>query len=58
MKTDKTETLKIKLKGEEITQFKSAIEKINDADSKIGFKGLLNDDEKKVIKDIQESIKA
>jgi hypothetical protein len=56
MKTDKQEVLKIKLRGDEIQQFKKAIEKINDADSKIGFKGLLNEDEKKIIKEIHEKI--
>lgn len=37
MKTEKTETLKIKLKGEDIQIFKSAINKVVSENKTVGF---------------------
>lgn len=56
MKVENTKGLKIKLKGEDSDNFKSAIKKICD-DKMIGFNKMnLSDDERKVIKSISEKL--
>lgn len=57
MKTEKVDTLKIDLEGDEVKNFKTAIQKIVEENNKAGFKQLLEPDEKKVINDLHEKIK-
>lgn len=57
MKVEKTTQLNVKLKGEEVENFKSALKKISEESKKVGFKSaLLNEDEIKVLQDIKDKI--
>jgi hypothetical protein len=57
MKVEITKELKIKLKDENIKNFKLAIDKILEENKKIGFKSsILNENEIKVLNNIKELI--
>jgi hypothetical protein len=57
MKTEKIDILKIELEGQEATDFKKAIAKVVDDNSRAGFHQSMTPDEKKVINDINDKIK-
>jgi hypothetical protein len=55
MKVENDNVLKVKLKGDDAVNFKSAIKKIVEEESKAGFKtGRLTEEESKVIKNISD----
>lgn len=57
MKIEKSEQLKIKLKGKDAEDFKSAVKKLSEENRKVGFKSSsLNDDEVKVINKVAEKL--
>lgn len=57
MKVEKNTELKVKLKGNDANNFKSALKKIADEQKTIGFKkSSLNDDELKVIQSISDKV--
>lgn len=58
MKTEKTTHLKIKIKGKDIDNLKSAIKKVVDETKTIGFKSTsFTDDEKDVLIKLSDSLK-
>lgn len=58
MKTEKSETLKIKLKGEDVESFKSAINKVVSENKKVGFdRSGFTEKEKEVIKNLNDKLK-
>ncbi len=57
MKTEKVDILKIELEGQEATDFKKAIAKVVDENSRAGFQQSMTPEEKKVISEINDKIK-
>lgn len=56
MKTEEIKSIKIEFEGSEADQFKKAIGKINEENSRIGFKSDLDADEIKLLKSLNEKI--
>lgn len=57
MKIETNKELKIKIKGKDIENFKSAVVKILDENKKVGFKSsILNEDETKIFNEIKNKI--
>lgn len=57
MKTEKVDILKIELEGQEATDFKKALAKVVEENSRAGFQQSMTPDEKKIMTDINEKIK-
>lgn len=57
MKIEKENSIKIKVKGDDMNNFKSAIKKVVSDNDKVGFNKIsFTDDEKKVLKDISDKL--
>jgi hypothetical protein len=57
MKIEKENSIKIKVKGDDMDNFKSAIKKVVTENDKIGFNKIsFTDEEKKVLKDISDKL--
>lgn len=57
MKKEKIDILKIELEGQEATDFKAAIAKVVEENSRAGFQQAMTPDEKKVMIDINNLVK-
>ena len=58
MKVEKETQLKIKIKGEDINNLKTAIDKVITESKQVGFKSnLFSDDERKVLTKLSDSLK-
>ncbi len=58
MKVEKETQLKIKIKGEDINNLKTAIDKVITESKQVGFKrNLFSDDERKVLTKLSDSLK-
>ena len=59
MKVESEKSIKLKIKGKDVDDFKSAIKKMSDQTKQIGFSNhILNEDEIKVIQSLSEKIKS
>lgn len=58
MKVEKKTQLKIKIKGEDISNLKTAIDKVISESKQVGFKSnSFSDDERKVLTKLSDSLK-